>query len=521
VLIGAVALVAAATVWLLRGGTAQARYLTAEADRGDVVDVVGATGTLQAVTTVQVGSQVSGTIQSLHADFNSVVKRGQVIARLDPSLLEARLGQTRASLVSARANAERARTTVEDTRQKYKRAQELATQNLLPETDLETAKANYDGATASLKAAEAAVTQAEANVNQGEVDLAHTVITAPIDGVVINRSVDVGQTVAASFQAPVLFVIANDLTRMQVNASIDEADIGRVRQGMEVSFRVDAYPEQPFTGRVEQVRLQPNTVQNVVTYNTIIAVDNADLRLMPGMTATVSVIIRRAQDAVRIPAAALRFRPEGFDFRRGAPGSPGLGASTAPSAGASAPAPSAASAPTTGATAADGPAADSLNGDRNRGRWRGEGGRSRGEGRSSGGGERPGWPRERRVPGSDGRAPMFRVVPGVAPTAGGSRGDGGAPRGTAPGAVAAGAPTTEQPRPGVVFVLDDKGVPQPVRIRTGIADGQFVEVVDGLEEGTKVVTGVEGEVRAATGRPGGAPTANPFAPAPRFQGRQR
>src|SRR5262245_20529294 len=200
-------------------------YLTASVDRGAVVDAVGATGTLEAMTTVQVGSQVSGTIQNLHADFNSAVRKGQVIARLDPSLFEARLGQARANLVAARADVERQRSAAGDARRKLARAQELSGQELLPASDLETAQATADAADAELKALEAAVTQSQASVQQAEVDLEHTVIQAPIDGVVIARNVDVGQTVAASFQAPVLFVIANDLSQMRVNASIDEADI--------------------------------------------------------------------------------------------------------------------------------------------------------------------------------------------------------------------------------------------------------------------------------------------------------
>ena len=286
-------------------------------DRGDIVEVVGATGTLQAVTTVQVGSQVSGTIQSLHADFNSPCKKGQVIARLDPSLFQARLAQARGEPGRRRGRTStRAGATVEDTRQKYERARELAAQNLCRRATSTRAKANYDGAVAQLKANEAAVSQAEANVNQAQVDLGHTVIATPIDGVVISRNVDVGQTVAASFQAPVLFVIANDLTRMQVNASIDEADIGRVREGQDVTFRVDAYPERDVRGqRSSRCACNPTTVQNVVTYNTIIAVDNGDLLLMPGMTATVSIVVRKAEDALRVPAAALRFRPEGFSAR--------------------------------------------------------------------------------------------------------------------------------------------------------------------------------------------------------------
>jgi HlyD family secretion protein len=304
------------------------KYLTATPDRGDVVEIVGATGTLQAVTTVQVGSQVSGTIQSLGADFNSAVKKGQVIARLDPSSFEARVGQARANLISARANVEKARAEVADAQQKYTRAKELSAQQLVPQSDLETAKATYDGAVAQLKATEAAVSQAEASVNQAQVDLDHTVIATPIDGVVINRSVDVGQTVAASFQAPVLFIIANDLTHMQVNAAVDEADIGRVKAGQDVSFRVDAYPDRSFAARVEQVRLQPQTIQNVVSYNTIISVDNAEQRLMPGMTATVSIVVAKAENVLRVPAAALRFRPEGFEAERPKSGRPAAGETT-------------------------------------------------------------------------------------------------------------------------------------------------------------------------------------------------
>ena len=293
-----------------RGG--RQRYVTAAVDRGDIADVVGATGVLQAVTTVQVGSQVSGTIASLGADFNSVVKKGHVIARLDPSLFEARLAQAQANLASARATVQRSKAAIDDAKQKYERAKELAAQGLVPPSDLDSAKATYDGAIAQNRADEASVGQSVAALNQARVDLEHTVIAAPIDGVVLARNVDVGQTVAASLQAPTLFVIANDLTQMQVNASIDEADIGRVRVGQDVSFRVDAYPDQVFQGKVEQVRLQPVTNQNVVTYNTIIAVRDDDLKLMPGMTATVSLAVETRKDALRAPVAALRFRPDGF-----------------------------------------------------------------------------------------------------------------------------------------------------------------------------------------------------------------
>jgi HlyD family secretion protein len=319
-------LVLAAGFFLLRGRGEATQYTFGTIDRGDIVEVVGATGALEAVTTVQVGSQVSGTIESLYADFNSTVKKGQVIARLDPSILQARLGQAEASVQSARANVDRAKATVEDARQKYDRAKELAATKLIAETDLETAKANYDGAVASLKANQAAESQAVANLNQAKVDLSHTIIDTPIDGVVISRNVDVGQTVAASFQAPVLFVIANDLAQMRVNAAVDEAAVGRVREGQEVVFHVDADPEREFKGVVEQVRLNPTTVSNVVSYNTIIAVDNRDLLLRPGMTATVSIVVRKAENALRLPASALRFRPEGYQRPTGSAGSAASGA---------------------------------------------------------------------------------------------------------------------------------------------------------------------------------------------------
>jgi HlyD family secretion protein len=255
----------------------------------------------------------------LGADFNSQVKKGQVVARLEPSLFEARLAQARSNLVAARAQVERSAAAVADARQKYQRALALSAESLLPASDLESAKAAFDSAAAQLKASEAAVSQAEAAQNQAEVDLGHSVIVAPIDGVVLARNVDVGQTVAASLQAPTLFVIANDLRYMRVNVAIDEADIGRVKAGQAVSFRVDAWPDDVFAGTVEQVRLQPIVNSNVVTYNTLVAVGNDGLKLMPGMTATVSIEIRRRDGVLRVPAAAVRFRPD-----TGASGAPRL-----------------------------------------------------------------------------------------------------------------------------------------------------------------------------------------------------
>lgn len=282
---------------------------TARISRGTIIDTVGATGTLEAVTTVQVGSQVSGTIHVLNADYNSIVHKGDVIARLDPSLFETQIGQARANLVRAEADLERLRVAAEDARAQLRRAEELARKNLISASELEAAQVAVRSAEAQIKSSEAQVTQARASLNQNEVNLQHTVITAPIDGIVISRSVDVGQTVAASMSAPELFVIAADLSEMRVVASIDESDVGRIRPGQRVRFTVDAYPADEFTGTVSQVRLQPVVVQNVVTYATVIDVPNSSLKLKPGMTATVTLEIARRDDAIRIPNAALRFRP--------------------------------------------------------------------------------------------------------------------------------------------------------------------------------------------------------------------
>jgi HlyD family secretion protein len=284
-------------------------YLTAAVTRGDVVDVIEATGSLEAVETVEVGTQVSGTIKSLHADFNSRVKAGQVVARLEPSLFEAQVEQARASMIRLEADLERAQVTADDADAKLRRATELWGMQLISRADLEAAEAAARQARAAIKSAEAQLAQGRASLNQSEVNLSHTVIRSPIDGIVISRSVDVGQTVAASMSAPVLFVLARDLGRMRVNASIDEADIGRIAAGQAVTFTVDAHPGERFTGTVSQVRLEPKIESNVVSYVTIIDVANRDLKLKPGMTATVTVEVARQNDALRVPASALRFTP--------------------------------------------------------------------------------------------------------------------------------------------------------------------------------------------------------------------
>jgi len=311
VVIVLVAAAVAGTVYVRRAKPVEASstLITSPVMRGDVVESVQATGALEAVTTVQVGTQVSGTIKSLHADFNSRVRAGQVVARLEESAFQAQLEQATATLTRLQADRDRARIQVEDVQIKLRRARELSARQLLPASELDTAESNARQADAALKSAEAQIVQARASLNQSQVNLGYTVIKAPIDGVVVSRNVDVGQTVAASMQAPILFVIAKDLAEMQVSAAIDESDIGRIRAGQAVTFRVDAYPDDTFTGTVKQVRLQPVVTQNVVSYTTIISVPNPSLRLKPGMTATVTVEIARADNVLRVPGGAVRFRP--------------------------------------------------------------------------------------------------------------------------------------------------------------------------------------------------------------------
>ncbi len=309
------ALIVAATLTLRAfygGSDAAAAAVTAEAaTRGSIVSTVAATGTLEAVTTVQVGSQVSGMIEALYADFNSIVKKGQVLARLDQSLFMSALEQAQANLVRAEADYERARVLLADAESKLSRARELADRQLIPRNELDTADVNQKTAAVQVRSAQASVGQARAAVEQARVNLAKTVIASPIDGIVVSRDVDVGQTVAASMSAPNLYLIAADLTQMQLNASIDEADLGKVAEGQPVEFTVDAYPGETFTGVVKQVRLSPVVQSNVVTYATIISAPNPQMKLMPGMTASLSIEVDRRDDVLRIPAAAARFKPTG------------------------------------------------------------------------------------------------------------------------------------------------------------------------------------------------------------------
>ncbi len=301
-------------------GGDQPKVTTALVTQGAVADVVAATGTLQAVTTVQVGTQVSGTIAWLGADFNSIVHKGQVIARLDPSLFQTQVEQAEANRTKASADLDNAQVKVADAQQKYDRATELAAKQLIARSDLDAAKVAVDLAEATVRSTRAQVVQADAGVNQARLNLSHTVITAPIDGIVIGRNVDAGQTVAASLSSPTVFSIAADLAAMQVSASIDESDIGRIRPAQRVTFQVDAYPGESFSGTVAQVRLQPSVVQNVTTYSVIIDVPNRALKLKPGMTANVAIEVAARDNVVRVPNAALRFRPTAAMFAALGPG---------------------------------------------------------------------------------------------------------------------------------------------------------------------------------------------------------
>ncbi|MCG6537934.1 MAG: efflux RND transporter periplasmic adaptor subunit, partial [Syntrophales bacterium LBB04] len=284
------------------------KFRTEKTARGTIQATVTATGTVNAVVTVLVGTQVSGTIKSIYVDFNSPVKKGQLIALIDPSTFDAQVAQARANLLAARANLEKDETAEVDTKRTMGRNKELFSRNLIARSDLDTAETNYNSSKAQCGAAKAQVAQAQAALKTAEINLMYTRIVSPVDGTVVSRNVDVGQTVAASFQTPTLFNIAKDLTKMQIDSNVAEADIGRVKVDQPVEFTVDAYPDIIFKGRVSEVRKAPITVQNVVTYDVVVKVDNPDLKLMPGMTANISIIVAKKENVLKIPNAALRFR---------------------------------------------------------------------------------------------------------------------------------------------------------------------------------------------------------------------
>ena len=503
---------------------------------------MGATGALQAVTTVQVGTQVSGTIQELNADFNSLVRKGQVLARLDPSLIQSQIEQARANLIRAEADLERLRVALDDSRTKFARARELSAKKLIAQTELEAAEVAVRSAEAQLRSQEAGVTQSQASLRQNQVNLAHTVIESPIDGLVISRNVDVGQTVAASMSAPTLFVLAADLTKMQVLASLDESDVGRIRPGQAVRFRVDAFPTEEFTGNVTQVRLQPTTVQNVVTYQTVIDVPNPGLKLKPGMTANVNIEIARRTNVLRVPNGALRFRPTAETFAAlgqtpppgGTGGGRGRGAGGGPDTRNAQPAPMPAVQPPVAQqqpAIQQRPAAQQRSavqtaqqGEAPQGAPQADGSAPQmGRGEGGGGGRRGGrgnfaermasmTPEERerfteRMRARGFTPPADGQTAAAAPARGG-RGQGPRQQGQAQAARPAAAPArasgattfdalfgplTQTESFGQVW-LNAGGKLQRVRLRLGITDGQqteLIEALDGeLQEGTEVVTNV-------------------------------
>ena len=285
------------------------RFTTTALSKGRIAAKVTATGTLSALVTVQVGSQVSGRIKSLHADFNSQVKKGDLLATIDPQLFDAALEQARANAAAAKGELQAAQIRAADADRQYQRAKSLAERNLIAQAELDAAQVAMQAARAAVVAAEGRLAQNRATLRQAKVNLAYTKIFSPIDGVVISRNVDVGQTVAASLSAPTLFVLGEDLRKMQIDTSVSETDIGKLRAGMPAIFTVGAFPGERFKGTVRQIRNAPQSVLGVVSYDAVIDVTNPDLKLRPGMTATVTLIYAEKDDALRVPNAALRFRP--------------------------------------------------------------------------------------------------------------------------------------------------------------------------------------------------------------------
>jgi HlyD family secretion protein len=312
----------AAVAWIVavrsRGGAGGERWVTAPVDRGPIVATVTATGTLSPVASVQVGTYVSGPIMAIHADFNTPVHRGQLLAKIDPRPFQVKVDAARADLANARAKLEKDRADADLKAANLRRVRDLRAGGIVSQSELDVAVSDDRQARAQVALSGAAIGSAEARLHEAEVNLAYTDIVSPVDGVVVSRNVDRGQTVAATFQTPTLFLVAEDLTKMQVSASVSESDIGGVAPGQEARFTVDAYPGTLFAGRVSQVRNAPVTLQNVVTYDVIVSVDNPELRLKPGMTANVTVVVAKRDDALRVPTAALRFRPPADADGRGA-----------------------------------------------------------------------------------------------------------------------------------------------------------------------------------------------------------
>jgi len=478
VLLAVVIAVAIFAAFAMRGKD-KTQYFTQKVDKGDIREVVEATGTINAVTTVQVGSQVSGTIEKLYVDFNSKVKKGELVAQLDPSLLRNTLMSNQADLenaianeAAAKANLVKAQATQTQTKADYDRTLGLTKEGVLSQQQLDIAKANYDSAVAAVNAARAQVGQASAQVSQkrasvavAQTNLNYTTIHAPVDGTVINRNVDVGQTVAASLQAPTLFTIAQDLTKMQVYVATDESDVGMIRLNQPVTFKVDAFPRDVFRGHVSQVRMNATTVQNVVTYNTIVDFDNPDLKLFPGMTAYVTVPVATATDVMKVPNGAIRYKPDMTPQEiRAALSKAGIESGGGGQGG-------------------------------NRQAAAGSPGGQAGQGQ---GGQRPG--------GGEGGNGMRAGGGQSGPQGGGGRqfGRGGDQPGGAPGA----APREQKADIAIVWKrLADGKTLEPVQIKTGITDHTVTEVVQvlkgSLNPGDEVIVGSTSAGGSAAGRPPG------------------
>lgn len=295
---------------MARGGGGPESFRTARPARGEIASTVTSSGTINPVVTVTVGTPVSGIVQAIYADYNALVKKGQVIARIDPATYQAQVEQNRGNVLNAQAGLDKARVTLADAARTRQRYENLVKDGSVSRSDYDTYATAEASARAAVQAAQGALAQAQGSYRQAKTNLDYTTITSPVDGIVISRSVEVGQTVAASLQAPTLFTIAQDLTKMQIYATVDESDIGRINEGGNTTFSVDAYPETRFSGTVTQVRNAATTVSNVVTYTVVVGVDNAELKLKPGMTASVVFQTAHRPDALKIPTAALRFKPQ-------------------------------------------------------------------------------------------------------------------------------------------------------------------------------------------------------------------
>jgi HlyD family secretion protein len=536
---------AGAYLYTQRG--APPRFRTQAVSRGTVTAAISATGNLNAVITVLVGSQVSGQIRELFADFNSQVKRGQLIARIDPAIFEARVNQARAELeaveaavLNQRAQVERARAEVDNARaalaaakaqtakaavlladaaRDLERKSGLFQRELIARSEQDSAQAAHDSAaaqvesaqaqeqalasairsaeaqarvvTAQLTAAEATVRQKRAALEQAQVDLAYTFIRAPVDGVVVSRNVDVGQTVAASLAAPTLFTIAQDLTKMQIDTNLDEADIGRIREGQRATFTVDSFPTETFTGQVVQIRKAPRTIQNVVTYNVVIGFDNADQKLLPGMTANVRVVVDVRPDVLRVPNAALRFRPPGEE-------PPATGASA--ESPTSPPPASAGGFPTMEQTRDRLTQALKLTEDQLKrldpileemyGQFRGLARIPQEQRRAAAMRIREEGRQKMRALLTPEQQATFDQMPAGQAGRGGSGG-----------------------RAGRIFVLDAAGRPQPLAVRLGISDGTYTELLGGdLKDGQEIIVGAAGGAIAPASRPPASPAQQPGSP---------